>query len=154
MGQVTLHVGYGTFAPVRETDITRHQIHSEYLSISQETVDKIALTKKRGGKIWAVGTTTVRALEYAAIKTGYLEAIEGWCDLYIYPGFQFKVIDNLITNFHLPDSSLMFLVSALCGREFLLDCYKTAIKEGYRFFSYGDAMAIISKPASDKTRTG
>lgn len=147
-GQVTLHVGYGTFAPVRETDITRHQIHREYLSISQETVDKIALTKKRGGKIWAVGTTTVRALEYGAKKSGRLEAIEDWCDLYIYPGFQFKVIDNLITNFHLPDSSLMFLVSALCGRETLLDCYKTAIKEQYRFFSYGDAMAIISEPSS------
>ena len=143
-GQVTLHVGYGTFAPVREADITRHQIHREYLSIPQETVDKIALTKKRGGKIWAVGTTTVRALEYGATKAGHLEAIEDWCDLYIYPGFQFKVIDNLITNFHLPDSSLMFLVSALCGRETLLDCYKTAIKERYRFFSYGDAMAIIS----------
>lgn len=146
-GQVTLHVGYGTFAPVRETDITRHQIHREYLRIPQETVDNIALTKKRGGRIWAVGTTTVRALEYGAIKTGQLEAIEDWCDLYIYPGFQFKVIDNLITNFHLPDSSLMFLVSALCGRQTLLDCYRTAVEEEYRFFSYGDAMAIISKPS-------
>lgn len=143
-GQVTLHVGYGTFAPVRETDITRHQIHREYLSIPQETVDNIEMTKKRGGRIWAVGTTTVRALEYGAIKTGQLEAVEDWCDLYIYPGFQFRVIDNLITNFHLPDSSLMFLVSALCGRQTLLDCYKTAVEEEYRFFSYGDAMAIIS----------
>jgi S-adenosylmethionine:tRNA ribosyltransferase-isomerase len=148
LGQVTLHVGYGTFAPVREMDITCHQIHREYLSICQETVDNIALTKKRGGKIWAVGTTTVRALEYGAKRTGHLEAIEDWCDLYIYPGFQFKVIDNLITNFHLPDSSLMFLVSALCGRETLLDCYRTAIKESYRFFSYGDAMAIIAKSSS------
>lgn len=148
-GQVTLHVGYGTFAPVRETNITRHQIHREYLSIPQETVDKIAATKKRGGKIWAVGTTTVRALEYGAIKTGRLEAIEDWCDLYIYPGFQFKVIDNLITNFHLPDSSLMFLVSALCGRKTLLDCYAIAIKKEYRFFSYGDAMAIIAEPSAN-----
>jgi len=147
-GQVTLHVGYGTFAPVRETDITRHQIHREYLSIPQETVDKIALTKKRGGKIWAVGTTTVRALEYGAAKTGSLEATEDWCDLYIYPGFQFKVIDNLITNFHLPDSSLMFLVSALCGRQTLLESYQTAIKESYRFFSYGDAMAIFADPSA------
>ncbi len=146
VGQVTLHVGYGTFAPVRETDITRHQIHREYLSIPQETVDNIEMTKKRGGSIWAVGTTTVRALEYGAIKTGRLEAVEDWCDLYIYPGFQFRVIDNLITNFHLPDSSLMFLVSALCGRQTLLDCYKTAVEEEYRFFSYGDAMAIISAP--------
>jgi S-adenosylmethionine:tRNA ribosyltransferase-isomerase len=148
LGQVTLHVGYGTFAPVREADITRHRIHREYLTISQDTVDKIITTKKKGGRIWAVGTTTVRALEYGAIKTGQLEAVEDWCDLYIYPGFKFKVIDNLITNFHLPDSSLMFLVSALCGRETLLACYTTAIKEGYRFFSYGDAMVIISKPAS------
>lgn len=152
LGQVTLHVGYGTFAPVRETDITRHQIHREYLSIAQETVDKIAATKQKGGKIWAVGTTTVRALEYGAKKTGCLEAIEDWCDLYIYPGFQFRVIDNLITNFHLPDSSLMFLVAALCGRTTLLDCYKTAIEEKYRFFSYGDAMAIISSRSSAKTR--
>jgi S-adenosylmethionine:tRNA ribosyltransferase-isomerase len=149
LGQVTLHVGYGTFAPVRETDITRHQIHREYLSIPKETVEKIALTKKRGGKVWAVGTTTVRALEYGAKKTGHLAATEDWCDLYIYPGFQFKVIDNLITNFHLPDSSLMFLVSALCGRKTLLNCYQTAIKEKYRFFSYGDAMAIISQPPSE-----
>jgi S-adenosylmethionine:tRNA ribosyltransferase-isomerase len=148
LGQVTLHVGYGTFAPVRETDITRHQIHREYLSIPQETVDNITLTKERGGRIWAVGTTTVRALEYGAIKTGHLQAVEDWCDLYIYPGFRFKVIDNLITNFHLPDSSLMFLVSALCGRKTLLDCYKKAVKEEYRFFSYGDAMAVISTPSS------
>jgi S-adenosylmethionine:tRNA ribosyltransferase-isomerase len=144
IGRVTLHVGYGTFAPVRETDITRHKIHREYLTITDETVNKIRQTKECGGKIWAVGTTTVRALEYGAGKTGQLEPVEAWCDLYIYPGFQFKVIDNLITNFHLPDSSLMFLVSALCGRQKLLDCYHEAIKEQYRFFSYGDAMAIIS----------
>lgn len=143
-GQVTLHVGYGTFAPVREEDITRHRIHHEYLSISEETVDAIRRTKQRGGKIWAVGTTTVRALEYAAKEPGGLRAVDGWCDLYIYPGFAFQVVDNLITNFHLPDSSLMFLVSALCGRETLLDCYNTAIREGYRFFSYGDAMAVIT----------
>lgn len=145
LGRVTLHVGYGTFAPVRESDITRHQIHREFLTISDETVDRINTTKKRGGKIWAVGTTTVRALEYGAVKTGRLEPLEEWCDLYIYPGYQFRVIDNLITNFHLPDSSLMFLVSALCGRQRLLDCYQEAIKEHYRFFSYGDAMAIISQ---------
>ena len=146
IGKVTLHVGYGTFAPVREEDITRHQIHKEYLSIPQETVTQIEKTKLRGGKIWAVGTTTVRALEYGALATGKLTPAEGWCDLYIYPGFKFKVIDNLITNFHLPDSSLMFLVSALCGRRTLLDCYEKAIQSGYRFFSYGDAMAIIAAP--------
>ncbi|MFW2365761.1 MAG: tRNA preQ1(34) S-adenosylmethionine ribosyltransferase-isomerase QueA [Desulforhopalus sp.] len=144
LGRVTLHVGYGTFAPVRETDITKHQIHREYLTIGSETVDKVYETKKRGGKIWAVGTTTVRALEFGARSGGKLEPVEDWCDLYIYPGFQFKVIDNLITNFHLPDSSLMFLVSALCGRQRLLSCYQEAIREHYRFFSYGDAMAIIS----------
>ncbi len=143
LGQVTLHVGYGTFAPVREEDITRHRIHKEYFSIAQETSEAVEEAKKRGGKIWAVGTTTVRALEYAAQASGHLQAMSGACDLYIYPGFHFKVIDNLITNFHLPDSSLMFLVSAFCGRQTLLNCYETAIKEGYRFFSYGDAMAII-----------
>lgn len=143
VGEVTLHVGYGTFAPVRETDITRHQIHREYLSIGRDVVNKVKETKKGGGKIWAVGTTSVRALEFAAHKTKSLQPMEDWCDLYIYPGFEFKVIDNLITNFHLPDSSLMFLVSALCGRKTLLNCYKSAIEKGYRFFSYGDAMAII-----------
>jgi S-adenosylmethionine:tRNA ribosyltransferase-isomerase len=145
LGQVTLHVGYGTFAPVRDEDITRHRIHEEYFSVPQATVDAIEVTKQRGGKIWAVGTTTVRALEYAGQASGKLQPMAGWCNLYIYPGFRFKVIDNLITNFHLPDSSLLFLVSALCGRTTLLDCYQTAIREGYRFFSYGDAMAIISR---------
>lgn len=145
LGKVTLHVGYGTFAPVRETDITRHQIHKEFLSIDQKTVEAVTATKKRGGKIWAVGTTTVRALEYGASRTGIIEAVEDWCDLYIYPGFHFRVIDNLITNFHLPDSSLMFLVAALCGRKTLLDCYALAVRERYRFFSYGDAMAIITQ---------
>ncbi len=147
VAQVTLHVGYGTFAPVREEDITRHLIHEEYFSITDETAQAVEETKKRGGKIWAVGTTTVRALEYAAQVSGPLQAMAGWCNLYVYPGFRFRVIDNLITNFHLPDSSLMFLVSALCGRQTLLDCYQTAIREGYRFFSYGDAMAIIGGQA-------
>jgi S-adenosylmethionine:tRNA ribosyltransferase-isomerase len=143
VGEVTLHVGYGTFAPVRESDITQHNIHREFLSISETTVSRVEETKKRGGKIWAVGTTSVRALEYGARKTGQLQAVDEWCDLYIYPGYQFKVVNNLITNFHLPDSSLMFLVSAICGRTTLLDAYETAINQGYRFFSYGDAMAII-----------
>lgn len=145
-GDVTLHVGYGTFAPVRAENIKEHVIHEEFVSVSDATVQKIRLTKKNNGRIWAVGTTTVRALEFAAkMHGGELAATEGWCDLYIYPGFTFKVIDNLITNFHLPDSSLMFLVAALCGRETLLACYKTAIEHDYRFFSYGDAMAIITK---------
>lgn len=143
IGEVTLHVGYGTFAPVRDEDITRHHIHREYLLINRELVDKVKKTKATGGKVWAVGTTSVRALEFAARETGDLRAMEEWCDLYIYPGFSFNVVDNLITNFHLPDSSLMFLVSALCGRKTLLNCYETAIKKNYRFFSYGDAMAVI-----------
>lgn len=142
-GTITLHVGYGTFAPVRAEKIKEHVIHGEYVVIPEETVEKIAATKKRGGRIWAVGTTSVRALEFAA-KDGTLKPTRDWCDLYIYPGFRFKVIDNLITNFHLPESSLMFLVSALCGRETLLSCYRQAIESGYRFYSYGDAMAIIT----------
>jgi len=143
-GHITLHVGYGTFSPVRVEKITDHKIHEEYINIPEETVRKIEETKKRGGRIWAVGTTTVRALEFGALKAGRLTAMEGWCNLYIYPGFTFRVIDNLITNFHLPASSLMFLVSALCGRTTLLNCYEEAIREGYRFFSYGDAMAVIT----------
>ncbi len=143
---ITLHVGYGTFAPVRENDIRQHQIHSEYIEIPGETVAAVKKTRKRGRKIWAVGTTTVRALEYASLKTGELQETAGWCDLYIYPGFKFRTVDSIITNFHLPNSSLLFLVSAFCGekrgREILLDCYQQAITEGYRFFSYGDAMAI------------
>ena len=145
-GEVTLHVGYGTFAPVRVDNITEHEIHHEFVTVSAETVEKIRTTKKNNGRVWAVGTTSVRALEFAAkMNDGEIAPTEGWCDLYIYPGFTFKVIDNLITNFHLPDSSLMYLVSALCGRKTLLGCYKEAIEHDYRFFSYGDAMAIITK---------
>ncbi len=143
IGRVTLHVGYGTFAPIRCRDIREHIIHEEYAVIPKETADLINRTKKQGGRIWAIGTTTVRALEYAADEQGRLHPAEGWCGLYIVPGYRFKVVDNLITNFHLPRSSLMFLVSALCGRETLLSCYREAIDRGYGFYSYGDAMAII-----------
>lgn len=146
LGTITLHVGYGTFAPVRAEQILEHQIHEEYVVVPEETVAKIAAARQRGGRVWAVGTTTVRALEFAA-SGGSLKPMAAWCNLYIYPGFTFRVIDNLITNFHLPGSSLMFLVSALCGRETLLDCYNEAIREGYRFYSYGDAMAVISGPS-------
>lgn len=145
-GTITLHVGYGTFAPVRAEKILDHAIHEEYVVVPDETVQKIHETKKRGGRVWAVGTTSVRALEFAAGQ-GELQAMEGFCDLYIYPGYRFKVIDNMITNFHLPESSLMFLVSALCGRKTLLSCYTEAIELGYRFYSYGDAMAVIANPA-------
>ena len=145
IGHITLHVGYGTFAPVREEDITRHRLHQEYCVVGVKTAQAIAATKARGGRIWAVGTTSVRTLEFSALADGQVRAIAGWCDLYIFPGFSFRVVDHLITNFHLPDSSLMFLVAAFCGRETLLSCYRTAIEEGYRFFSYGDAMAIVGQ---------
>lgn len=140
---LTLHVGYGTFAPVRTEDIKDHQIHSEYISLTEETAEQINRVKEKGGKVWAVGTTSVRTLEFCSDEQGKLKPYSGWCDLYIFPGFKYKVIDNLITNFHLPKSSLLFLVSALCGREELLSCYREAMEKDYRFFSYGDAMAII-----------
>lgn len=139
---VTLHVGYGTFAPVRVQDIRQHQIHSEFLTVPAKTAGKINEVRNRGGRIWAVGTTTVRALEFAADAAGRVQATEGWCDLYMYPGYRFKVVRNLITNFHLPQSSLLFMVSALAGRERILTAYAHAVASGYRFFSYGDAMII------------
>ncbi len=140
---ITLHVGYGTFAPVQSEDIRGHHIHREFIDISEETAELVAATKEDGARVWAVGTTTVRALEYAALGTGSVEPVCGWCDLYITPGFSFQVIDHLLTNFHLPRSSLLFLVAALCRRDRLLACYREAIDRGYRFYSYGDAMAII-----------
>lgn len=139
---VTLHVGYGTFAPVRVRDIRHHQIHSEFLTVSAQTADRINEVTARGGRIWAVGTTTVRALEFAADGAGRLHPAQGWCELYIYPGYRFKVVKNLITNFHLPGSSLLFLVSALAGRERIMAAYAHALANGYRFFSYGDAMVL------------
>ncbi|OKY75581.1 MAG: tRNA preQ1(34) S-adenosylmethionine ribosyltransferase-isomerase QueA [Desulfobulbaceae bacterium DB1] len=139
---VTLHVGYGTFAPVRVRDIRDHQVHSEFLTVSQKTADKINEVGLRGNRIWAVGTTTVRALEFAADASGMMHAAEGWCSLYIKPGYRFKLVKNVITNFHLPGSSLLFMVSALVGREQLLSCYRHALEHDYRFFSYGDAMII------------
>lgn len=142
---VTLHVGYGTFAPVRVADIRTHEIHAEYLMISKETAARVNETKARGGRIWAVGTTSVRALEFAADPDGRVLEKSGLCDLYIYPGYEFKVVDNLITNFHLPQSSLLFLVSALVGRQRIIGAYGTAVEEGYRFYSYGDAMALITR---------
>ena len=128
---------------MRTETILDHTIHHEYVHISEENAEAINRTRQGGGKIWAVGTTTVRALEFAGNQQGQVQPTDGWCDLYIMPGYRFKVIDNLITNFHLPQSSLLFLVSALCGRERLLECYRQAIAHGYRFYSYGDAMAIM-----------
>ncbi len=142
---LTLHVGYGTFAPVRSDDIRKHVIHRERVMISPETAEKINKTKQSGGRVWAVGTTTVRTLEFATNSAGVLCPMDGVCDLFIYPGYRFKIVDNLLTNFHLPQSSLLFLVSALAGRERILQAYKEALEKDYRFFSYGDAMAIITR---------
>jgi len=144
LGQVTLHVGYGTFAPVRDDDIRQHRIHREYFRLSAATAEMVNRTRAAGGKVWAVGTSTARVLETAAGPDGLLEAQEGWSELYIYPGYRFRVINNLITNFHLPKSSLFFLVCALAGRETLLAAYAHAVRDGYRFYSYGDAMAIMT----------
>lgn len=144
MAEIVLHVGYGTFAPVRANDIRAHRIHQEWVEVSQETVDQVNQAKAAGGRIWAVGTTTVRTLEFAA-SSGRLKPTAAQCDLFIYPGYTFRVVDNLITNFHLPKSSLLFLVSALAGRERILAAYQEAITRQYRFFSYGDAMAILTK---------
>jgi len=146
IASIVLHVGYGTFAPVRVADIREHVIHRERVEISPETAATIQRVKEAGGRIWAVGTTTVRTLEFAADAQGRVRAGTGDCDLFIYPGYRFRVVDNLITNFHLPKSSLLFLVSALAGRQRILEAYRAAVAAGYRFFSYGDAMAIITKP--------
>lgn len=140
---ITLHVGYGTFAPVRVTDIRNHEIHHEYIEISPETAQMINQTRASGKRIWPVGTTTVRTLEFAATEAGRIEAKKGWCGLYIYPGYKFKFVDGMITNFHLPGSSLLFLVAALTGRSRILNTYRKAARLGYRFYSYGDAMLII-----------
>ncbi len=141
---LTLHVGYGTFAPVRVTDIRNHRIHREYVTLSEETASLVNQTRERGGRIWAVGTTSVRTLESAADDHGRVRPMAGYCDLFIYPGHKFQVVDCMITNFHLPQSSLLFLVSAFVGRQRILQAYAEAIKKGYRFFSYGDAMALIT----------
>ncbi len=143
---VTLHVGYGTFAPVRCNDIRQHQIHREFVSIPAETAEAVNATRAAGGRVWAVGTTSARTLEFGADEQGQLQPVQGLCGLYIIPGYRFKIVDNLITNFHLPQSSLLFLVSALAGQERILATYREAVQQRYRFFSYGDAMAIITRP--------
>lgn len=142
IGYVTLHVGLGTFRPVKEDDITDHDMHSEYCTIPQETADLINRTKANGGRVVCVGTTSCRTLESWANEDGSMEAKAGWTNIFIYPGYRFKVLDALITNFHLPESTLIMLVSALAGREHVLDAYRIAVKEKYRFFSFGDAMFI------------
>lgn len=139
---VTLHVGLGTFRPVHEKDITQHVMHREYYSLSEETARLVTETKKAGKRVIAVGTTAVRTLETACTDQG-LAAKSGWTGIFIYPGYRFKAIDGLITNFHLPQSTLLMLVSALAGREYILKAYEQAVEEKYRFFSFGDAMLIL-----------
>jgi len=142
IANVTLHVGIGTFRPVKEENIEDHDMHTEHYYIKQEDADKINLARKNGGRIIAVGTTSCRVLESVADDKGMVKAVEGDTNIYIYPGYKFKSVDGLITNFHLPESTLVMLVSALAGREFILDSYKKAVEEKYRFFSFGDAMFI------------
>ena len=142
IGYVTLHVGLGTFRPVKEDEITAHEMHSEYCVIPQETADLINETKANGGRVICVGTTSCRTIESWAQEDGTMQATAGWTNIFIYPGYRFKVLDALITNFHLPESTLIMLVSALAGREETLAAYEEAVKERYRFFSFGDAMFI------------
>lgn len=142
IAEVTLHVGLGTFRPVKVDNVLDHHMHSEFYMVSQEAADKINRAKENGHRVIAVGTTSTRTLEAAANENGHLQETSGWTEIFIYPGYQFKVIDALITNFHLPQSTLVMLVSALAGREHVLHAYETAVKEKYRFFSFGDAMLI------------
>ena len=142
IAEVTLHVGLGTFRPVKVENVLDHHMHSEFYMVSQEAADKINRAKESGHRVIAVGTTSTRTLEAAADENGRLHETSGWTEIFIYPGYQFKVIDALITNFHLPQSTLVMLVSALAGREHVRHAYEIAVKEKYRFFSFGDAMLI------------
>lgn len=139
---LTLHVGLGTFRPVKEDNIEDHEMHSEFCIVPEETARVVTETKKNGGRVVCVGTTSCRTVESFAKPDGTLAPTSGWTDIFIYPGYQFKCMDALITNFHLPESTLIMLVSALAGREHILNAYKTAVDEEYRFFSFGDAMFI------------
>ena len=142
IGYVTLHVGLGTFRPVKEEEITEHEMHSEFCIVPPETARLINETKARGGRCICVGTTSCRTLESWAAEDGHMEPKAGWTNIYIYPGYRFKVMDGLVTNFHLPESTLIMLVSAFAGREHVLAAYEEAVREKYRFFSFGDAMFL------------
>ena len=142
IARVTLHVGLGTFRPVKVEEITDHHMHSEFYMIDEAAAEKINRAKDSGHRVICVGTTSCRTIESAADETGHLKACSGWTEIFIYPGYQFKILDCLITNFHLPESTLIMLVSALAGREHVLAAYEEAVKERYRFFSFGDAMLI------------
>lgn len=143
IAHVTLHVGLGTFRPVKAENILDHHMHSEFYVIEEEEAGKINHIKRQGGRIICVGTTSCRTIESAAQEDGTVKSGSGWTDIFIYPGYQFKVLDGLITNFHLPESTLVMLVSALAGREHVLNAYEEAIRERYRFFSFGDAMLLL-----------
>ncbi len=143
IARVTLHVGLGTFRPVKVENILEHHMHSEFYMIDEEAANTINETRKNGGKIISVGTTSTRTLETAAADDGTIKPCSGWTEIFIYPGYKFKCVDRLITNFHLPESTLLMLVSALYDREKVLDAYKVAVEEKYRFFSFGDAMIIL-----------
>ncbi|RGT73516.1 tRNA preQ1(34) S-adenosylmethionine ribosyltransferase-isomerase QueA [Mediterraneibacter massiliensis] len=142
IARVTLHVGLGTFRPVKVDDVEAHHMHSEFYMIEPEAAEKINRAKAQGGRVICVGTTSCRTIESAADEKGQIHACSGWTDIFIYPGYQFKVLDCLITNFHLPESTLIMLVSALAGKEHVLAAYEEAVREKYRFFSFGDAMFI------------
>ena len=145
---VTLHVGLGTFRPVKAENLDEHEMHSEYCVIPQETADAVNETRRTGGRVICVGTTSCRTIESWAAEDGTLKASAGWTNIFIYPGYRFKALDALITNFHLPESTLIMLVSALAGREHVLAAYEEAVREGYRFFSFGDAMFIAGGAAA------
>ena len=142
IARVTLHVGLGTFRPVKVEDVNDHHMHSEFYMVSQEAADIINETKRNGGRVISVGTTSTRTLESVADENGWIKETSGWTEIFIYPGYKFKCIDALITNFHLPESTLLMLVSALADKEKILNAYETAVNERYRFFSFGDAMFI------------
>ena len=143
VGFVTLHVGLGTFRPVKEDVVENHKMHSEHYALSQETADVINRTKERGGRVIGVGTTSCRTLESVGLTDGVVKPADGWTEIFIYPGYEFQVLDGLITNFHLPESTLIMLVSALAGYDHTMNAYEHAVEERYRFFSFGDAMAIL-----------
>ena len=143
IAHVTLHVGLGTFRPVKVEDVAEHHMHSEFYVVEQEQAALVNETKRNGGRVICVGTTSCRTLESATDEEGKLQAGSGWTEIFIYPGYQFKIMDGLITNFHLPESTLLMLVSAFAGKEKIMAAYKEAVRERYRFFSFGDAMFIV-----------
>lgn len=143
IAEVTLHVGLGTFRPVKVEDVTQHHMHSEFYQVSEEAAELINSTRREGGRVICVGTTSCRTIESAAAEDGTLRACSGWTEIFIYPGYRFKVLDGLITNFHLPESTLLMLVSALAGKERVMAAYKEAVRQRYRFFSFGDACLFL-----------